>query len=377
MLTADYLDVLPDTMVELYDRYQESVIKDIARRLANSEKMTRAAMYQVMRFSESGLVYTNALEELTKLTGMSQEEMKKIFKDAGVKAIRFDDAIYRAAGLQPVPFAMSRSMLDVLNAGLNKTNGTLYNLTLTTAEAAQDAFIGALDLAYMQVSSGAFDYNTAIRSAIKDVAKNGISVINYTGRRDRLDVSVRRAVLTGVSQTVGQMQITRADEMGADLVQTSAHVGARNKGTGPENHAGWQGKVFSRSGTSKVYPSFVEETGYGTGEGLMGWNCRHSFFPFFEGLSQNAYDEATLRSYDNKTVTYNGQAMTFYDATQKQRAIERRIRQAKREASALEAAGMDNTEELARVRNYQSVMRDFTAQTGLNRQAVREQVYSS
>ena len=374
MLTADYLDVLPDAMVELYERYQQSVINDIARRLVKSEKMTQAALYQVMRFSESGLVYENALEELTTLTGMSQEEMKKIFKDAGVKSIRFDDAIYRAAGLQPVPFSMSRPMLEALNVGLNKTNGLLYNLTLTTADAAQEAFIGALDLAYMQVSSGAFDYNTAIRNAVKDVAKAGIPVINYTGSRDRLDVAVRRAVLTGVSQTVGEMQINRADEMGADLVQTSAHVGARDRGEGPENHASWQGKVFSRSGTSKKYPSFVEETGYGTGEGLMGWNCRHSFFPFFEGLSQNAYDEATLRGYDNKTVTYNDKTMSFYEATQKQRAIERRIRQAKREANALEAAGMDNTAELAKVRNYQSVMRDFVAQTGLDRQSIREQV---
>ena len=92
-----------------------------------------------------------------------------------------------------------------------------------------------------------------------------------------MDVAVRRAVLTGVNQTTARMQIARADEMECDLVETTAHMGAR-----PE-HMDWQGRIFSRSGKSRKYPDFVKSTGYGTGPGLCGWNCRHSFFPYFEG----------------------------------------------------------------------------------------------
>lgn len=44
-----------------------------------------------------------------------------------------------------------------------------------------------------------------------------------------------------------------------------------------------------------------------------------------------------------RKVTYIGEELTYYDATQKQRAIERAIRKTKREAGALEAAELDNT----------------------------------
>jgi hypothetical protein len=66
--------------------------------------------------------------------------------------------------------------------------------------------------------------------------------------------------------------------------------------------------------------------------------------------------------------------MTVYDATQKQRAIERKIREWKRKASALDAGGLGNARELGKVREWQAAMRDFVKQTGLNRQYIRERI---
>jgi hypothetical protein len=219
------------------------------------------------------------------------------------------------------------------------------------------------------------DYNSAIRAAIKNVAADGLNVIDYaSGHQDKLDVAMRRNILTGVAQTAGQLQITRADEMGSDLVGVSAHVGARNKGGEPENHEMWQGKVYSRSGNHPKYGNFYQHTGYGTGPGLAGWNCRHSFYPFFEGLSENAYTREDLQDYANKTVTYQGKEIPIYDATQYQREIERRIRFWKRQAGALDAAGLENAAETAKVREWQARARDFVKQTGLDRQYPREQV---
>lgn len=329
----------------------------------------------MQRLVESGKVYENVLDELSKLTGKSEAALREIFKKAGVKAMKFDNAIYKAAGLNPLPLNLSPAMPQVLAAGLRKTQGVIRNLTLTTASSAQNAFIEAADLAYMQVSSGAFDYISAIQAAVRQVAKKGLPVINYaSGRQDQLDVAMRRTVLTGVSQTAAQLQITRADEMGQDLVQTSAHIGARNIGEGPANHESWQGKVFSRSGKSKKYPDFISSTGYGTGPGLCGWNCRHSFYPFFEGISENAYGQAELDSYANKTVTYNGKEMNMYDATQYQRGVERKIRHWKRQAGALEAAGLDTEVETGKVRQWQGEMRRFVKETGLIRQSEREKI---
>lgn len=367
MLTAFQLDLLPAPMVDFWDDYTQSVINDIARRLAGMD-MTSTAAWQMQRLSESGMLYEDILDQLATMTGKSEATLRELFTKAGVKSMVFDDSVYRKAGLEPLPLNLSPAMANTLAAGLRKTNGVLQNLTRTTAITGQQAFENAADVAYMQVSTGAMSYDQAIRAAVKDVASQGLTTIDYaSGRTDQLDVAMRRTVLTGVSQTTGQLQTARADEMGCDLVQTSAHAGAR------PTHQVWQGKVFSRSGTNKKYPPF-SETGYGEVDGLMGINCRHSFYPFFEDISENAYKEADVESLNDKTVKLDGEKTPMYDATQVQRGIERKIRDWKRQAGALEAAGLDNETELIKVKEWQAKMRDFIKETQLQRQRVREQI---
>ena len=374
MLTAAAFDQLSTPIVDLYEQYMSSVIADISRRLAKMGKVTASAAWQMQRLTESGAVYQNALRELSKITGQSEATLRATFEAAGVRAMRWDDRIYKLAGLKPLPLNLSPAMLNVLLAGLSKTGGAIQNLTLTTALSAQRAFVDAADLAYMQVTTGSMRYDQAIRAAVKNVAAQGLNVIQYGGKTDALDVAMRRTVLTGVGQTTGALQMQRADEMNTDLVAVSAHAGARNRGEGPMNHESWQGKVYSRSGTSKKYGDFYAITGYGTGEGLSGWNCRHSFGPFFEGLSENAYDRQQLAEMNNATVEYNGKKISAYDASQIQRNVERKIRYWKRQQSALESASLDATGEHAKVLEWQKNMRDFIAQTKLFRQRVREQV---
>lgn len=368
MLTASQFDELAKPITDLYEEMIQTVIADIARRLAGMDYATQTAAWQVQRINESGAVYKNILKELAKLTGKKEAVLRKMFREAGVKSMKFDDSIYKAAGLNPLPLNMSPAMLDVLKAGLNKTNAVVNNLTMTMASAWQQQFVHAADIAYMQVTSGAMGYDQAIKSAIKTYTNTGlVPEIEYpSGHKDKLDVAMRRAVLTGVAQTTGVLQTTRADEMGVNLVQTSAHIGAR------PTHQPWQGHIFSRSGKSDKYPDFVEATGYGTMLGLCGINCRHSFYPFFEGISENAYKQATLDEYADKKVVYNGKEYSVYEAEQRQRVMERSIRAWKRKAIVKSAAKLDNTFEMNKVRGIQSNLRDFIKQTKLDRQYGRE-----
>lgn len=376
MLSFDQLDILPDPVVNLYERFHISVLRDIARRLSKMPYLSSTDAWQMARAVQSGLVYEQALKRLAEMTPHAEAEMARAFKLAGIHTVEFDNVLYREAGLRPLKSRFSPAMMDVLAAGFKKTLGSMKNLTLTTANTAQEAFINSADLAYTQVSAGAFDYIKAIKEAVKDVAGTGLQVIHYpSGHRDKLDVAMRRAVLTGVSQTASAIQLELAEEMGVDLVQVSAHIGARNKGTGPENHESWQGKIYSISGEHETYGDFIEITGYGTGPGLHGWNCRHSFYPFFEGISVNQYTDKDLKTYQGPDVEYDGEVMSYYDATQVQRKIEREIRKAKRQLQAVQAAGLDGSGRKARIRNLQAKMRDFVNQTGLIRQYEREQIH--
>lgn len=370
MLRPDYLQGLPDSLVELYAQAEADILADMARRISEYDFWIPAAEHQRKVLIEMGASHDYVLERLSDLTNKTKSDLQKLFLDAGNMTVEADSAVYRASGLTAPALDTSREMQNVLQAGLQKTSGLFDNLSRTTANTASGQFEHALDRAYMQVTSGAFDANTAVRNAIKDLARQGVGAIEYPGRTESLEAAVRRAVVTGVNQTALQLQDELADEMGCDLVETTAHSGAR------QEHAVWQGKIFSRSGKHSKYPDFVKATGYGTGAGLGGWNCRHSFFPYFEG-SPRAYTDKMLRDYDAEKYTYNGQKMTEYEATQTQRHIERQIRRWKRELCAMKAADLDTGEAAAKVARWQRTQRDFISQTGLKRQYNREQIATS
>ena len=369
MLKPKYIGNLPDKLIELYSQLEMDILADMARRLSTYDYYIPAAQWQRDKLIELGNFESWIIKTLSSFTGRTEKEIKSLMKEAGMKAVRFDDGVYKASGLKTPPLSASPAMLDVLNAGIDKTNGLFENLTRTTANTATKQFEDTLDRAYMQITSGAFDKETAVRNAVKELSRQGVGAITYpTGKIDSIETAVRRAVVTGVNQTALKLQEARAEQMGSDLVETTAHEGAR------PSHALWQGKIFSLSGKSKKYPDFKSSTGYGTGAGLGGWNCRHSFYPFFEGISERAYSDEDLRDYSAKNIEYNGEKITEYEASQLQRGFERKIRRWKREKKAMEAAGLSTEEASAKIKHWQEAEKDFLKQTGLKKQSGRSQV---
>lgn len=368
MLKPSYLDNIPDNLAELYAQIENDIIANMAKRIKNMVFIP-AAEWQYKKLIEMGYMHDYIIEKLSELSGIRIKELERLMAEAGAKTIETDSKIYRRAGLNPPVLEASTALKAVLQAGFENTNGLFENITKTTANTSTKQFENALDRAWMQVNSGAFSYNDAIITAVKDLAGNGLASIKYpSGHIDYLDVAVRRAIVTGINQTATRLQTALADEMGCDLVETTAHSGAR------PSHAAWQGRIFSRSGKHKKYPPFAESTGYGTGDGLAGWNCRHSFFPFIEGVSEPAYTKTELAEMNAKKYEYNGKKLNEYEASQKQRYIERQIRRWKREYAGMEAVGIPVEEAAAKIVRWQSVQRDFLKQTGLKRQFDREQI---
>ena len=368
MLSPKYLEDLPEAILELYGQAEMDILADMARRISTYDYWIPAADWQAQKLVEAGAVKDDIIEIMSKLTSKSQTELRRLMQEAGSKTLESDAEIYEEHNLNVPSISGSKALKNVLNAGYKATNQTMKNLTKTIADTATKQFENALDNAWMQITSGAFDRVTAVRSAVKSLSSQEIGAITYpSGHVDSIEVAVRRAVVTGVNKTSSELQLTLADELGCDLVETTAHAGAR------PSHAEWQGKIFSRSGKSRKYSDFRQATGYGTGAGLCGWNCRHNFHPYFEG-SPRTYSEEQLKEYEAKKYKYNGQEMTEYEASQQQRYIERRIRRWKRENVAMEAAGSDTTESALKIKQWQDTQKDFLRQTGLKRQSDREQI---
>lgn len=372
MLTPDYLDTLPDAAAELWQQVEDDILQDVARRIAALDELdplTPTAQWQAWRYEQIRACRQDVLSTLARYSNRSRDVIRQTLLNAALETLANDDALYRAVGLEPSPIESNQALNNLLNAGYRQTLGAWQNLTATTAHTVTGEFERALDRAWLQVSSGAFSYDVAIRRAVDGLAAHMDGVTYPSGHKDTLEVAVRRAVLTGTSQTCAKLQMARAEEVGCEFFEVSAHAGAR-----PE-HALWQGKVYHIGGAIELdgvwYEDFETATGYGTGPGLCGWNCRHSFYPFFPGASRRLYDEAALAKLSAKTVEYGGKLYTEYEITQMQRALERKVRAAKRRFLAEQSAGVDTTRASARLRDVRRALNDFVSATGGKLSAAR------
>lgn len=359
---------MPDRLVAQYAAVERDILADMARRIREYDFYIPAAQHQRQRLRAMGLTEEEIKERLSALTGKSRDELRKLMEQAAERSLSADAAVYAAARMGPVDPLAVAGVRAVLLSGLAQTSGVFENITRTTANTAGKQFTDALDRAWLQIASGGFDYNTAIRNAVKDLARQGVASMAYpSGHTDTLEVAVRRAVVTGCNQTAAKAQIALMDELGVELVETSAHRGAR------PSHQVWQGRIFCRHGRTDKYENFEETTGYGTGPGLCGWNCSHSFGPYIKGAPRT-YSPELLARYEEQTVTYNGKDLTFYEAGQQQRYIERQIRRWKREYAAMDAAGLDTGEAAAKLSAWREREKNFCQQTGIKRQRERSQV---
>lgn len=271
MLTPEYLEKCADSVLGIYDELNVKIVEDIARRIVKTGRVTDSAMWQIKQAQECGKLMNEITQEVATITGFSNDYIRELFNDAGIQSLTYESQFVRAAGLTPITLNTSPAMSQMLAATIEKTQGDLNNLTGTTAVAAQSRYLEAMNMAYMQVTSGAFSYEEAIKQAVRTAATEGSEVYYSNGNFSKLDAAVRRALLTGVNQTAGKLTEMYADDMGCDYYETSAHVGARNTGSGYFNHESWQGQIFCISGKDRNYRPF-SDTGYGEGGGLCGWN---------------------------------------------------------------------------------------------------------
>ena len=363
MLPPSYLDQMPDAFVQFWQQVEDAILQDVARRIGKMDAVTPTANWQLWRYQQTEAVRNDVVKLLAKYTGKSETAIRKLLLQAATEAMEREDAIYYHYDMEPPPFEENAALNNLLDAGARQTCGTWQNLTATTANTVTGAFERTLDAAWLKVGTGAFDYKTAVKQAVDSLADDMPMVTYPSGHTDSIEVAARRAILTGVNQTTGKLQVARMDEMGCEFVETTAHGGAR------PSHAEWQGRRFHRGGAvdykGRHYPDFEAATGYGTGAGLCGWNCRHQFFACFPELGDPPqWTQEQLRELNARDIEWNGKKYTAYEISQMQRARERNVRRWKKRYLAEDAAGLDTTDSAVRLKAARQSLSDFTKATG-------------
>ena len=376
-----------DRIIALYQQLEDDILSAVIRRILKMGYVSEASKHQLEVLQAAGLLYDDIVQLIADRTDACTAQVKALFEDAGVQTVAIDNSLHEAAGALPIDIRQDSSTRQVLEAGYKKTLGTMQNLVSTTATQAQTVFIQTCDRIYMQVSSGAFSYQEAIMNALRALADTGATVSYPTGHTDRMDVAVRRCVLTGVGQTAAAVSLRQAEDAGCYLMEITAHSGAR------PDHAEWQGQLVTITGkdAGKIIDGLrvftLSEIGYGSGEGFKGWNCRHNWHAYYPGLSTPNYTPEELKKLDEPCISYNGKLYTEYEISQMQRAQERRVRAWKRRCITAQEGVNSATDEATRataqaefdrsaryLKNNEAKLKDFCRQTGQDRDRFREQV---
>ena len=368
MLTDEQKDAIGMALVPLYQQLERDVIADCARRLQKTGRLTetaeimadalRAKGYapaqirrEVMRainadlslqreIAENTRAHKQAVREAVKrLNAEAEAQSEHLWEKAGGMAFRGDLSAWQG-GAKPVK---DSAFSDMIAAMKKAAAGELKNLTKSlgfrlmdgSLAGARSIYTAEMNRALVKLTSGAFSWRQCVRDACREMGRSGLRTVDYdSGATRSLDTAAFNALRTSSARLSAEITMHNVETTETALVEVSSHWGAR-EGEGHANHAGWQGKIYSVHGATEKYPNLEEATGYPSDPlGLCGYNCRHTFYPYWEGISEPADFPA-----EPAPVEVNGREYTYYQATQEQRRREREIRAMKREANALEAAG--------------------------------------
>ena len=322
MLTAEQIGTLRDASEQLLDPIIEFLLEDIAQRVAAAGQYTGTASYETWKLQELGISQRRIKKEVAKRLKISLKEAEKLLTQAAKTGYNFD--MSRFPTKQGIPLSANSSLQQILMATVKLAQEDLTNITQTIGFVDQngicreltDAYNSVCDFAFQKISTGAQDYWSAIREATKNLAEKGIRTIDYeSGVHTSLEAAVRRNMLGAAGLMQEQISQQNHDDLGCDGWEISAHAASA------PDHEPHQGKQYTDAEYQALNNSLVRRIGT--------LNCGHSAFPIILGVNAPQYTDEELerfRKENEEGITIAGKHYTLYEATQRQRKYERKIR---------------------------------------------------
>ena len=265
------LDDLTRPIIDIYNQIELDLLEAIAKRFDVYDKVGGSLEWQVKKLDEMGALNADAVKIISSYSKKSEKEIRKMLKEAGFGNVDLPamQKAYNSGALlvDPAKIIESETMRSTVEDSFKELKETFKLINTKALESVKQEYMTVVNKAYIDVSSGVFDYNTAIKKALKGMADNGITGATYQrgGKivKYSIEAAVRRDALTAVHQTANRNSFKLAEELGAEYVEVSSHVGARTHPTNHiANHAWWQGKVYKIHGFDEKYGNLKNNTGY-------------------------------------------------------------------------------------------------------------------
>lgn len=251
--TPSYLDALPEELAELFRGLEITLLEEICSRLKISGQLNEVTVAGIKALRSHGIDLESIEKAISETTGVGRRKLDKLLDDVVERNQAYYKELIDITKVTAPDTLLSAATVDAIRRqaqreyrNITRSMGFLVDSGRTMLAPAK-AYQWCLDSALLQIESGAISYNQAISSAVKQLADSGIKTVDYeSGHVDQVDVAIRRATMTGVANINQQYSIQSMEYLNTNLVEVSAHMGARNKDglNGWENHERWQGKIY-------------------------------------------------------------------------------------------------------------------------------------
>lgn len=377
-----WVNALPDEAVKVAEDINIEIAKVIAERIkaigelspSDVKKLTNAVEYL-------GADFGKITKLIAKYSNKGQQAVVDTLQSVADESDEFARTFYSAKGIAAHTHYDDTYLNNLVKAMTNQTAAEFTNLSQTLAYKIDNHYLSlrqmytrAIDRAIYEVQSGTVDYHTAMRKTVKELATSlrqkdsSLAVDPVTGEvklhwesgySRRLDSHVRQNLIDGIKQLQAEMLDYHGERFGSDGVEISAHA------ISAPDHLPVQGRQLSNEEFEKMQSGLdfedVKGNKYqGFARPIGQWNCRHVKFPIVIGVSEPVYTDEQLKEFAENSKQK-------YELTQKQRAMETKLRRLKTERIAASAAGdeLEAKRIQRKINEQQTIYRRFSEKNNL------------
>ena len=398
MLSQDAIDKLVQAIVNRQESIDNYVIDKIAKRIKEIGELKSSDVYKLERILKSGGDVKQINSMLAKTSGVQVKEIKNLIRDIAKSSYIDAKPYYDYRNKSFIPFEENIELQRIVRSIANQTADSYVNLSRSRAFMIRDpqnpeilkpttlskTYYSVIDEAIQASQQGTIDYGTAMRRTLKQLVDSGIRTVQYHPKSGRvysqsIEAAVKRNVLEGIRQINQGVQDEVGRQYGADGKEISVHANSA------PDHEPIQGHQFTNEEYEKLqsHQAFTDVDGesFEALDRVIGqYNCYHFTFSIILGINKPNFTKEQLQAYKDKNqkgyTDSKGKHYTMYECTQKQREIERRIRNAKKLIMAARTAGEDEllAQGKAELSKWSTIYTDFSKACGLSKKSLNTRV---
>lgn len=336
-------------IIDMFNKLNQDLTSSIIKKLQQNENISSFTKAQMRVLARQGgnEIFKEALNKVNGLSRERKKELLQLFNEIQNEQMKGYKQTYEAKGLE---YQISNEVQQLVDSIYRQTNKELKNMTKSIAFASKEAYINGVDDLFTKVSSGSFDYSSAMKSTINTLAEKGITLKDKAGRNVSLETAVKRNLMTSLTQTANDIAKQVGDEIGANCVVIGHTPYCR------PTHRVIDGVVMSLDKFKKYE--------YLTNDAWCYHIINYDWRPEFENKKDKVINDGHLT---------NAQYNKNYEIRQKQTYYARQVRDKKEQVAILNksdkrasATNEELTKAKKELRNAQMKFRQYSKSNGID-----------